>query len=51
LNINEELLEIIPINPLLAKEHMNLYREGKDYLDHHLELGELFHTYSFDYRL
>jgi hypothetical protein len=47
--INEDLLEIIPINPLLAKEHMNLYREGKDYLDHHLELGELFHTYGFDY--
>ena len=49
MNINEELLEIIPINPLLAREHMNLYREGKDYLDHHLELGELFHTYGFDY--
>ena len=47
MHINEDFLEIIPLNPLLAKEHMNLYREGQDYLDHHLELGELFHLYSF----
>lgn len=47
MNINEELLEIIPINPLLAKEHMDLCREGKGDLDNHLELGDLLTTSSF----
>ena len=47
--INEDLLEIIPINPLLAKEHMDLYREGRNYLDDFLELGESFHLYHFKY--
>ena len=45
--INEDLLEIIPINPLLAKEHMNLCREGKGDLDNHLELGDLLTTSNF----
>ena len=49
MKINEDLLEIIPLNPLLAKEHMNLYREGRNYLDNYLELGELFYKYNFKY--
>ena len=49
MNFNEDLLEIIPINPLLAKEHMNLYREGKKNLGNFLELGESFHLYTFQY--
>jgi hypothetical protein len=47
LKINEDLLEIIPINPLLAKEHMDLCREGKGDLDNHLELGDLLTTTKF----
>lgn len=49
MKINEELLEIIPINPLLAKEHMAIYREGRGYLDDFLELGQDFHLYTFKY--
>ena len=47
MKINEDLLEIIPINPLLAKEHMDLCREGKGDLDNHLELGDLLTTTKF----
>jgi len=46
---NEDLLEIIPLNPLLAKEHMNLYREGKKNLGNFLALGDSFHLYTFQY--
>lgn len=49
MKINEEYLEIIPLNPLLAKEHMYIYREGRGYLDDFLELGEDFHLYTFKY--
>ena len=49
MKINEEYLEIIPSNPLLAKEHMALYREGRGYLDDFLDVGENFHLYHFQY--
>jgi len=49
LNINEDLLIITPISPLEAKEHMNLYREGRNKIDDFLELGESFHLYTFKY--
>jgi RimJ/RimL family protein N-acetyltransferase len=49
MKINEEYLEIIPLNPCLAKEHMALYREGRGYLDDFLELGQDFHLYHFKY--
>jgi hypothetical protein len=49
MKINEDFLEIIPLNPLLAKEHMNMYREGRGYLDDFLELGQDFHLYHFKY--
>ena len=49
MKINEEYLEIIPLNPLLAKEHMNIYREGRGYLDDFLDVGENFHLYHFQY--
>jgi len=49
MKVNEDYLEIIPLNPLLAKEHMNMYREGRGYLDDFLELGQDFHLYHFKY--
>jgi len=47
MKLNEDNLEIIPINPLLAQEHMNFYREGRDYLDSHLDLEKDFHLLTF----
>lgn len=47
--LDEDLLVITPISPLEAKEHMNLYREGKNNIDNFLELGELFYLYTFKY--
>lgn len=49
MKINEEYLEIIPLDPFLAKEHMNIYREGRGYLDDFLDIGENFHLYHFKY--
>ena len=49
MNINEDLLIITPISPLEAKEHMNLYREGRNKINDFLELGESFHLYTFKY--
>jgi RimJ/RimL family protein N-acetyltransferase len=49
MKLNEDLLVITPISPLDAKEHMELYREGRNYLDNYLEVGESFHLYTFKY--
>lgn len=47
MKIDENKLEILPINPLLAKEHMDFYREGRGYLDKYLNLEKDFHLLTF----